>query len=337
MGTSPVQKAKERQKAHMLVRVVKNWTYPDLLRQTPSCSGIWDSVLFTLDPVDECDALLVLNEPKESIAVRCPPENVWALFQEPYLPDFMPWQKVRHEQFSRVYTPSPPDGDVRYHASPPLVPWHVGRTIDELAKNAIPPKDDRIAWITSSLEVLPGHFKRNAFRRFLADCDWPNLDVCGRGIKPVNDKWDILAPCRYAIAVENDYGPNYWTEKIADCWLAHALPFYYGCPNLEEYFPSDSFVRIDLNDFEAAASTIRTMVDAGEYERRLPAIREARELILNRFQFFPFMASELCSYHKLSAPTEVRLLPFRQSPLQRIRNHCIQAYHLRKARSSYTY
>lgn len=316
----------------MLIRVVKNWTYPDLFRQTSGGDGVWGNIRFTQEPVDECDALLVLNELREDLTVRCPPENVWAIFQEPYYPNFFPWMKEGHCQFSRVYTHRPPNTDLRYRASHPLVPWHVGKTYSELISAELPlnKKSNHIVWVTSASQELPGHLNRYEFYRFLKSLHWPDLDIMGRGIRPIEDKWDFLAHSRYAIAVENHYAPNYWTEKIADCWLADALPFYYGCPNLENYFPAKSFIRIDLENFASAAQMIRRIVDSGEYENRLPAIREARELILNRYQFFPFMANELCSNRQNSPPVTLNLSSFKQSRLSRIRCLCYQRFHQRK-------
>jgi hypothetical protein len=318
----------------MLIRVVKNWTYPDLLRQTPGGNGVWDNIRFTLEPVDECDALLVLNELREDLTVSCPPENVWAIFQEPYYPDFFPWMKEGHRQFARVYTHRPPNSDSRYRTAHPLVPWHVGKTYSELVCAELPLKDksDRIVWVTSASQELPGHLKRYAFYRFLMELDWQDLDVWGRGIRPILDKWDVLAHNRYAIAVENYYGANYWTEKIADCWLAGTLPFYFGCPNLEKYFPAKSFIRIDLNDVDSAARIIRRMVDAGEYEKRLPAIREARDLLLTRHQFFPFIAKELRDNLKRSSAAPIYLSSYRQSPISRLRCLFFQRLHQFKVR-----
>jgi hypothetical protein len=317
----------------MLIRIVKNWTEPDLFRQTPGGKGVWNNIRFTLNPVDECDALLVLNEPREDITVRCPPENVWAIFQEPYVPEFLPWMKDGHEQFARVYTHRAPNTHPRYKNAHPLVPWHVGKSYGELLNLTTYPKIDSIVWVTSALQVLPGHVKRYAFSQFLMEAGWSDLDVWGRGIRPIKDKWDALAHSRYAIAVENHCGDNYWTEKIADCWLSETLPFYYGCPNLEDYFPADSFIRIDLDDFNSAASVIRQMVDSGEYEKRLPAIREARHLVLNHYQFFPFMVKELQDGLRRTSPVPVHLSSFSQTSLKRLQNHCLQMFHLFKARN----
>jgi len=69
----------------MLVRIIKNWSDPDLMRQTSGVSGCWEGIRFTCDPVEECDAVIVLNSVPEPVSVRCPPSNVWALMQEPYV------------------------------------------------------------------------------------------------------------------------------------------------------------------------------------------------------------------------------------------------------------
>ena len=317
----------------MLIRIVKHWSFPDLFRQTPAGLGVWNDIHFTLKPVDECDVLLVLNELREDINVRCPPENVWQLLQEPYVPDFLPWMRDGHCQFSRVYTHCPPTVHARYRKTHPLVPWHVGRSYDELMKKDLHFKNDRIVWVTSALQELPGHIKRYAFYRYLMELGWPDLGVWGRGIRQISDKWDVLSQSRYAIAVENHYGDNYWTEKIADCWLAETLPFYYGCPNLEEYFPSEAFIRIELDDFVSAACTIRQTVASGEYKKRLPAIREARDLVLNRHQFFPFIAKEAQDNPGGSSPLPLHLSSYRQNSFKRQRNRFNQILHRFKLRS----
>ena len=316
----------------MLVRIVKNWTYPDLLRQTPEHDGVWNGIHFTLEPIERCDALLILNDLRNDIVVNCPPENVWAIFQEPYYIHFFPWMKADHSQFYRVYTHQSPNSNSRYRVSNPLVPWHIGKTYKELTSMKLDSriKSNRIAWITSASQALPGHLKRYRFYQFLTKLKWSDLEIWGRGIRPIEDKWSVLSECRYAIAVENYYAANYWTEKIADCWLAETLPFYYGCSNLEKFFPSESFVRIDLDNFTDTVQFIRKFMESGEYEKRLPAIREARDLILNRYQFFPFIANELCNNLHKSFHKKIEISPFRQSIFSKAKCLCFQRFHQRK-------
>jgi len=277
----------------MLVRIVKKWDFPDLLRQTPGGLGVWGDLHFTLEPVDRCDYLIVLNQLVEDIQVECPPRNVWALFQEPYEPDYLSWMRDGHRQFPRVYTHHPPTGHDRYRRSHPMVPWHVDRNYDQLTEEMPHSKHDRVSWVTSSIQTLKGHKLRYAFLEHLQSQNWSLLDLFGKQICPVPDKWTALAPYKYSIAIENFSGPDYWTEKVADCWLAGALPFYFGCSNLEKYFPAEAFIRVDIRRPEVAFRTIRQALENNEYENRSSAIREARQLVLKREQFFPKIAKEI--------------------------------------------
>ena len=94
---------------------------------------------------------------------------------------------------------------------------------------------------------------------------------------------DLVTPeniaFRYHIAIENHIAPHHWTEKLADVFLGHSLPFYHGCPNAADYFPADSFIPIDIHQPERVLEIIRQAIDRGEYERRLPAIVESRRRV----------------------------------------------------------
>lgn len=66
-------------------------------------------------------------------------------------------------------------------------------------------------------------------------------------------------------------------RKLADAFLGYTVPIYCGCPNVYDYFPEDSLIRIDIHDFEGSLTKIKEIVSRpGEYERRLDAVIEAR-------------------------------------------------------------
>ena len=111
----------------------------------------------------------------------------------------------------------------------------------------------------------------------------PEMELFGRGIRFVEDKADALDPFKYHVAIENFYGPHHWTEKLADPFLGGCMPVYYGCPNAEDYFPAESFLRIDLADSAAAAETIRQAMRDRLYEKNLPAILESRRRVVEEY------------------------------------------------------
>ncbi len=280
----------------VLVRIVKNWDWPDLMRQTPGQKGIWDGVQFTVDPVENCDFLVVLNNCMgNATRVRCPKENIWAVMQEPYMKGHSDWMIEKHEFFSKVFTHYIPVADRRYVSSPPAIPWHVNKSFDELISTGIPVKSKKLSAIVGGAMDLPGHIKRKTFLNHIRNDKRLKLDLYGREINFIEDKWDGLAPYQYALAMENTSGPNYWTEKIADCFLSWTVPIYYGCTNLEDYFPEESFIRIDIAQPEESLLKIRRIVNDNNWERYIPALEKARNLVLNRYQLFPYMSEVIHS------------------------------------------
>jgi hypothetical protein len=91
--------------------------------------------------------------------------------------------------------------------------------------------------------------------------------------------------------------PDYFTEKLVDSFLGLALPFYFGCTNAEDYFPQESFIPIDIFDFEGSMNTIRQAIGANEYEKRLPYIKEARRRVLEEHNLFALLSREIEKRH----------------------------------------
>jgi hypothetical protein len=152
------------------------------------------------------------------------------------------------------------------------------------------------------------------------------MDVYGRGALPLDDKAEAVAPYRYHVAIENHIGLHHWTEKLADPFLGLALPFYCGCPNAADYFPAESFIPIDMKDPEGAARLIRQAIADNEYEKRLPAIIEARRRVMHEHNFFAVVTRVIAERHDvLPAPDGPRALYSRhalrrQRPLSGLRD-----------------
>ena len=316
-----------------LVRISKDWDWPDLLRQTPGGKGIWGDVRFTTDDVEECDALVMLNNRmKHDVHAHCPKGRIWALMQEPYAKGFTDWMIEGHDAFDRVYTNYLPSTDPKYITSQPALPWHVNRTFDELTTCAMPEKRRSLSWIVGNCRDLPGHMKRFAFLRAVQADKNLNIDLYGRAVRFIDDKWDGLASYRYSIAAENTLWPDYWTEKIADCFLAWTIPFYHGCGNLEEYFPADSFIRIDIDKPEEAIGIIKRYLREDDWSRRLPALEEARRRVLYEYQLFPVLTRLLKEESVMEQVKIERTVPaYSRSTMTKLRRliYKVQKHYLR--------
>jgi hypothetical protein len=277
-----------------LVRIIKDWAWPDLNRQTPGKNGFWQGVQFSEQPVLECDYAVILNFMPKPVSVACFPDHIWTVMQEPPISEYSQMHRGDAGE-ARVFTQNTSLSGARYIYSHGALPWHVERDYDFLKKCPPPDKLRTLSWITSSLNVFQGHRHRMEFLKKINH--HIEFDLWGRGFEPINDKWDGLASYRYSLAIENYSGPYYWTEKIADCFLSWTMPIYYGCTNLEDYFPKESFIQIDIHDPEAVGR-IRAAVCSDQWLRRRDAIAEARKLVLDRHQLFPWLVEKISQAEK---------------------------------------
>jgi len=174
-----------------------------------------------------------------------------------------------------------------------------GHEVDHDALAARTPPDKPRAISTVCSHKRQGHTlhrTRFDFTQRLKEA-LPELEVFGRGVRDMDDKAEALDPYRYHVAIENHVAPHHWTEKLADAFLGFCLPLYCGAPDAADDFPPESFIPIDIRDPEAAIATIRRAVRDGEYERRLPAIVEARRRVLEEHNLFAVLAREIAARH----------------------------------------
>jgi len=205
------------------------------------------------------------------------------------------------DQFGVIITSQEPWAITNRQAvyTQPALRWFYGEskdhllTWDEMVSN-VPEKKtgDLSAVCSNKKQKNTVHADRYAFVMRLKELI-PEMELFGRGVRPVDDKADALDPYRYHIVIENHQAPHHWTEKLADAFLGLTLPFYYGCPNVFDYFPEDSLIPIDVSDPAGAAERIRAAIASNEFERRLPAIRESRRRVLNEYNLFAVVAREV--------------------------------------------
>ena len=241
----------------------------------------WDEFAFTAELLPACDALLILNAPSQAIEISCYPEKVIAMMMEPGDPVIHPWMFQELEQYHRVYSPiSQSANTVLSHG---FLGWYPGQNYNYLKNLAVPEKTKMISCIASDLKQLEGHRRRLNFVNDLKQ-DYPSIDFFGKGSHFLPEKMDGLLPYKYSVAIENSSSDNYFTEKINDCFLAYTVPVYYGCRNIDKYFPSQSFIAIDIDKRDATRKKISDLQQQDDWNQRLPYIQEARELVLQKYQ-----------------------------------------------------
>ena len=241
----------------------------------------WDEFAFTVSEMQEADALLVFNHPSETIRVLCDPAKLIAFMMEPGNPKLHPWMFKGLDAYAKVFSPVPAAGNVI--PSHGYLGWYFKDNWDFLSHLPIPLKMQNISCIASGLKQLKGHKLRIQFIDQLRE-KMPQIEFFGKGSRFLPDKLNGLLPYRYSVAIENTAKPDYFTEKINDCFLAYTVPIYYGCTNIGKYFPEKSFVRIDIEQPHNAIKTIEDLLHNDDWEQRVSALKEARSLVLNSYQ-----------------------------------------------------
>ena len=267
-------------------------------RQFPCSTPEWGDWKFIFNSDSEdYDYLVVVHDLHAPVQPRCPRENIIHLATEPPVTK---WYKTRFlKQFSWVITQDSRlerAGVIRHQ---PGLNWWVGSqspinperplSFSELESLADNPKSRLISVISSNKISLPGHRERLKFVKKLKEHYGERLDVYGRGLSDMQDKLESLADYRFQIVIENSSYDHYCSEKIMDCVLAGTYPIYYGCPNLGEYFPKNSYATIDINDFQAAVAEIDRVIEQNLDKKYRTELLEARNRILYEHNLFPML------------------------------------------------
>lgn len=289
------------------------------VRQTLSGSLVWEDISFIVDQeVEDCDAWVVFESLPNTQTTRCPSDCTLLITAEPSSIGSYPQEFV--DQFSRVMT----SRDDLVH--PNILrrqqghPWFVEKNYDELLSLPPPVKHADICLITSDKLFTQGHRDRLRFALDLKARMGEKVDLWGRGIRDFSSSWDLLSSYRYAIVLENLVAHDWLTEKLPDALLAWCVPIYVGCPNLSDYIPTDGLIEMNSLDVDAMVRTLENLLsDPMNYERRLPAIKQAREHYLNHQQFFANLVPvvrEMCSSSE-SSSSKKTIYPVHDLPQKR--------------------
>ena len=258
-------------------------------RQLPE-DRVYGSCEFTFDASDkEYDWLVVIDDIAHSIPGRiedlvCPRDHTILVTTEPssitkygngfagqfnYLITNQEASALKHPNALRSQT-----GNL----------WFYGKEYRDIISSPPLEKTKKISTVCSSKQQGHTiHRLRFEFTKLLQE-RVSDIVRFGHGYRWIEHKADALDPYEFHVAIENHYAPHVWTEKLADAFLAYCVPIYYGCPNVYEYFPKESIILIDLNDFEGSIKKIQEIIATpAEYERRLEAVIEARRRVIEEY------------------------------------------------------
>jgi len=273
----------------------QNWINR-ISKQSPD-GNRWNNIELTCD-INECDYIIVLDGAgnihkndfktfvkKDKIFLQREPEQVQGTL------------RINRSKFVKY---------VDYDTTCPYVDWWLDYDYNYLTnlkyEDVKKTKSNPICLISSKVST-DGQRKRLEFLRKVEkqiEIDFygrPDLSMIFKNYKgspeyhntSTRDKSRILE-YDISISLENGSRNNFFTRLWEDllCWT---LPVYWGCPNLQEHLPEHSYRYIDIEK-QYTREELLYLVRKPD-PKELKALAEARNLILNKYNFFPYMESIL--------------------------------------------
>lgn len=266
--------------------------------QTPHNSAIWENCKFTFNPlVREYDWLVIFDDvpkilPKQTEILNCPKENTILVTSEPSSITY--YGKAFANQFHYLITNHsekrlPHPNAIRSQTG---IYWIYGKDFDNIVKDDALTKTKKLSTICSNKrEGFTMHKKRYDFTA-LMEQEIPELERFGRGFKFVEKKYEAIDDYEFHVVIENHLEKHLWSEKLADAFLGFCVPIYCGAPNIYDYFPKDSLIRIDIDKPKEAIQIIKDVISIpGEYQRRFKAVKEARRRVIYEYNLVAMISA----------------------------------------------
>lgn len=254
-------------------------------KATSDSSGVWGNIQGVEHP-SEADYFIVLDDPPNKFDLRAiNPDRVICFPREPPCIRSKKYYTTLNLKHGYTYK-------TFYHVVPQFN--FLGKTFNQLRDLKYEDlKKEGVSCVVSSKRHTYGAIQR------LATVDkmikkFPKLDLYGRGLPykggsykgAVKYKYTALASYNYSLCFENCSIDNYFSEKFTDSILLWTIPIYWGCRNIEDYFPKDSYYYVDITK-PGVIDKIINIVTQEVTEKNIKALVEARKRILYTYNIWP--------------------------------------------------
>ena len=275
-----------------------------ILSQTKGRKGVSNCGKYRFyvnEEVEDPDFVIIRGKSsKKPMTFNVAPENVILATSEPY--SVLAYPRAYCNQFGLVCSCQENLKHRNVRFTPAIIFWFAGvrfdakgrptpaKDYDCLKAAPTPQKTKLISVVSSTKAFTKGHVDRIRFVERLKERYGDKIDIFGRGYNGFEDKCDVITPYKYHIVIENSRAKYYWTEKLSDSFICESYPIYYGCTNIDEYFPEGSYSTIDINDFEGSVKVIDELLANDAYEKAKPLLKECKDKVLDEYNLFNYLA-----------------------------------------------
>ena len=254
-------------------------------KQTPNNSGIWNNII-GVDNIKDADFYIIL----EGFNQKLPQDKTISIKREP---KFINNTKPNYQNI------------ITWDDSNCGITWWVNKSYDELKSMEYPEKSKKVSCVVSSKHNHRLNYVKSLFiGKSLIDLygighdkGYYNDHYKGPLMYDGNCKLRGLIDYEYSIVLENSQEKNYFTEKLADALLSWSVPLYWGCPNMHNFFPKNSYFYIDINS-KTPMEDINRLI---EQPIDMNALNVARKKILDEFNIWEIISKKLNKYEVLQS------------------------------------
>lgn len=252
---------------------------------TPDHSGKWKELTCTLD-FDEADYFIIFEKvPKEYASRIDYSRSIYVQLEPPWITHNWITPKIKRDLISSI----------TYDTMFGVAMWWSYTSFNEFAGPNMYPKPGRLSCVMSNKKQTIGHRTRLEFlKKYVnkyADVDifgWAlgseDFGNCFKGTLPRENTAGGYKDYIYSFVCENGSHPNYATARLFDCFLNWSIPIYWGCSDLEEYFPKKSFYAIDI--YQDSIDKLHEISQRPVEPDNIIALKEARELTLYQYNIW---------------------------------------------------
>ena len=283
-----------------------------VLKQFPTKETVWGNYEFVIgEKCENYDILVVLDDLPGAIITHCSKNNSVLFTGEP--PTVKKYPSKYLSQFGHIFSCQKQllkNGKAKL-SIPPL-PWMLVYDFNMVSDGRYNDFDffndnvtkterlDKICLLTSNKRFSKGHCERIRFAEKIKIMMPDLIDIYGLGYDKMDVKYDVLSRYKYTIVIENSSYDDYWTEKIADAFLAGCYPVYYGPKNIYDFFTKEEMTTIDIHNIDQSIESIKNVIKEDLYGKYVKNITTTRNKVLYNYNMFSIISTALdkISYDK---------------------------------------
>ena len=139
-------------------------------------------------------------------------------------------------------------------------------------------KSKLVSMVYSDKKWLTGHKLRHIIADgLLPKINFDKVDLFGTGSpRPIELKSEGTNEYMFQLAIENMKRPNYFADKIYDCFVTGTIPIYWGAPNIGDFFDMRGI--ITFSSPQELADILFSLSEE-KYNSMLPYVKKNFELV----------------------------------------------------------